>query len=425
MTAPSLNPGGGRSRLIPALVGLGVVAAALWTAWRLTPDKTPTSTSTGGHQHGAAAPGDSARSVSLDRAEQRRIGITFAPVTVGPIARSVRVVGQVTYDETRVITVAPRVDGWVEQLHADFTGRTVRRDEPLVTLYAPMVVSAAEELLLARRLATAVAAGTDDARAQADRLVTTARQRFAAWGLPADVVEGIERTGTAPERLVLRAPLSGVVLEKNVLQGQRVMAGDALFRIADLGTVWLEGQVFEQDLGVTQVGQRVTAEFQALPGESREGRITYVYPTLDPVTRTGRIRVTLANPGLQLKPGMFATLRFTPRATGQVLSIPRSAVLSTGTRNLVFLRRPDGKFTPTDVRLGTQTEDRLEILGGLRAGDTVVASATFLLDAESNLGTLLGGMGDMPGMDMTAPGAATPAAPRTPGGQPDHTGHGE
>ena len=197
------------------------------------------------------------------------------------------------------------------------------------------------------------------------------------------------------------------------------MAGDALYRIADLSIVWLEGEVFEQDLGVTQVGQLVTAEFQALPGESREGRITYVYPTLDPETRTGRIRVTLANPGLRLKPGMFATLRFAPPCHRAVLSVPRSAVLSTGTRNLVFLKRPDGKFTPTDVRLGAQTEDRLEILSGLAAGDTVVASATFLLDAESNLGTLLGGMGEHArhghdgagGADATAP---RPAVPRRP-----------
>jgi len=144
---------------------------------------------------------------------------------------------------------------------------------------------------------------------------------------------------------------------------------------------------------------------------TRTGRITYVAPALSLETRTGRVRVALSNPELTLKPGMFASIRFTTPATRSVLSVPRSAVLSTGERNLVFLKRPDGRFTPTDVTLGVQTEDRLEILRGLSAGDTVVSSATFLVDAESNLGTLLGGMGDMPGMDLTAPGARTDSAP--------------
>lgn len=223
--------------------------------------------------------------------------------------------------------------------------------------------------------------------------------------------------------VLLRSPVSGVVLEKNVVAGQRIMPGDVLYRIADLSTVWLEGEVFEQDLAAAQVGLQVTAEFQALPGVERRGRITYVYPTLNPETRTGKIRVSLANPGMQLKPGMFATIRFTTPAQA-TLSVPRSAVLSTGARNLVFLKRADGRFTPTDVVPGRQSEERIEILRGLSAGDTVVASATFLLDAESNLGTLMGGMGDMPGMDMTAPGGAeqgksapatqspAPAAPR-------------
>jgi RND family efflux transporter MFP subunit len=209
-----------------------------------------------------------------------------------------------------------------------------------------------------------------------------------------------------------------MVLEKSVVDGQRIMAGDIVYRIADLSTIWLEGDVFEQDLAAARVGQPVSAEFPALPGESRTGRIAYVYPTLDPETRTGRVRVALANPGLVLKPGMYATMRFATAGDRPVLSVPRSAVLSTGERNLVFLHRPDGMFAPTDVVLGAETEDRIEVRSGLRAGDEVVASATFLLDAESNLGTLLGGMGDMPGMDMTAP--ATPPAGRT-----NHPGQGE
>ena len=414
MTAPAYETPTRRARAIGGILSVLVLGGAVLTVWRLSPRGAPVPAAPAGHQHGAAPSGGVAGPVQLGDSDRRRIGITFAPVTVTPLSRSVRVVGQVTFDETRVRTVSPRIDGWVEQLRADFTGQVVQAGQPLLTLHAPMFTSAAEELLLARRLEAAVSGGTPEAREQAARLVAAARQRLAGWDIPGEVVAEIEHSGVAPRTFTLHAPVTGVVLEKGVLQGQRVMAGDPLYRIADLSVVWLEGEVFEQDLGVTRVGQAVTAEFQALPGEPREGRITYVYPTLDPTTRTGRIRVSFSNPGLRLKPGMFATIKFSTRSTGPVLSVPRSAVLSTGARHLVFVRRADGKFTPTDVELGAQTEDRLEIRHGLAAGDTVVASATFLLDAESNLGTLLGGMGDMPGMDLTAPGAPPAAAPAAP-----------
>jgi Cu(I)/Ag(I) efflux system membrane fusion protein len=397
--------------MIARLARLGLIGAAVAAAWYLTPRTSGAPAPAAGHVHGAAA-GDSAHPVMLSPADQRRIGVTFAAVDRGALQRNVRIVAQVAYDETRLVTVAPRVEGWVEQLSVDFTGQEVRAGDRLLTLHAPMITAAAEELLVARRLAGDVRAAEGDAPAQAEALVAAARRRLTIMGLSPGEIERIEATGQAPHSITLRAPAAGVIVEKRVLAGQRVMEGDPLYRIADLGVVWLEGDVFEQDLGAARTGQQVTAEFQALPGETRTGRITYVSPVLSVETRTGRVRVALPNPGHRLKPGMFATIRFTTAATQMVLSVPRGAVLSTGERNLVFRKRPDGRFTPTDVILGAQTEDRLEILRGLSAGDTVVASATFLVDAESNLGSLLGGMGDMPGMDMTAPGAKpdSPAA---------------
>ncbi|MGK2935106.1 MAG: efflux RND transporter periplasmic adaptor subunit, partial [Gemmatimonadaceae bacterium] len=183
----------------------------------------------------------------------------------------------------------------------------------------------------------------------------------------------------------------------------------------DLSVVWVEGEVFERDLHAVSLGQQATAQFEALPGEERSGRITYIYPTLDPETRTVRVRVALQNGNGHLKPGMYATLSLP--ASGRArssLSVPRGAVLSTGERNIVFVRRTDGKLEPRFVTLGAAGEDRIEILSGLVVGEQVVASATFLVDAESNLGTLMGGMGNMPGMEMTAPVAppATPPSPR-------------
>lgn len=406
--------------MIARLARMGVIVAALAAAWLLTPRAAPAPVQSSGHQHGTLA-ADSAHPVQLSQADQRRIGVTYAPVIRGSLERTVRVVAQVAYDETRVVTVAPRIDGWAERLFVDFTGQQVRSGEPLLRLYSPMLTTAGEELLLARRLQGQVTAGTTDAQDQADRLASSARRRLEVLGLSAVEIQRIEDAGEAPRTVTIRAPAAGVVVEKRVLPGQRIMAGDPLYRIADLSVVWLEGDVFEQDLGAVRVGQQVTAEFQALPGDARTGRIAYIYPTLSTETRTGRVRVVLANPGLALKPGMFAAIRFTTPAGRAVLSIPRSALLSTGERNLVFLKRPDGRFTPTDVTVGVQTEDRIEILRGLSALDTVVASATFLVDAESNLGSLLGGMGDMPGMDMTAPGARVPStmpSPDSAGGMP-------
>jgi multidrug efflux pump subunit AcrA (membrane-fusion protein) len=296
-----------------------------------------------------------------------------------------------------------------------------------------MLVTAQEELLLARRLEVEVAGGSEDARRGAADLASSSRRRLAYWDIADSDIARIERTGEVQRTLTLRAPVSGFVIEKSVLEGQRIMAGDALYKIADLSTVWLEGDVFEQDLASVRLGQSVTADLEALPGESFRGRITYVYPTLDADTRTARVRVELANPGLRLKPGMYATFRLTGAGRAGALNVPRTAVLSTGERNLVFVKRPDGMLEPRLVAIGVASDDRIEILRGLAAGDTVAASATFLIDAESNLGTALGGMGDMPGMDMTAPTTspndapaqrpARPAPPPSPKQRPDQSGH--
>ena len=359
-----------------------------------------------GHDHAAMAGGaasGAARPVTLTEDEARRIGVTYAVAQRGPLGRDVRTVGQVTFDETRVRTIAPKLDGWVEQLVVNATGQYVVPGQALLTLYSPMLISAQEELLLARRLVSDVAGASDDARQRANDLLRSARQRLAYWDIPDSVIADIERAGTVRRTMTMRASSGGYVLEKSVLAGQKIMSGDALFKLADLGTVWIEGEVFEQDLPSVQAGAVVRSEFQALPGDARTGRIAYIYPTLDPNTRTVRVRVVMPNPGLRLKPGMYATLLIAGAQRQSVLTVPRSAVLSTGERSMVFVRDANGQLAPREVALGVSTDERIEILRGLEAGETVVASATFLVDAESNLGKALGGMGNMPGMDMTAP----------------------
>jgi Cu(I)/Ag(I) efflux system membrane fusion protein len=423
-----------RSRILGAALFVVALGGAIAVVMRSRPAPPPAAAA--GHDHAArgAAGGDSLRPVALSPAAARRIGVTFAEASLGPIAREIRVVAQVTYDETRVTTIAPKLEGWVERLHVNVTGQPVRRGQPLFSLYAPMAVTTQQELLLARRLGGQVAGGSADARSGARTLAESARQRLLAWDVPPEEIDAVERDGIARRTVTLRSPVSGTVIERSVSQGQRIMPGEAIYRIADLSRVWIEGEVFERDLSAARPGQRVEVELPALPGSRRAGRIGYVYPTLDPATRTARIRVELANPGLGLKPGMLATIRFTEE-TAPALSVPRAAVLVTGERALAFVKRPDGAFEPRPVTLGRATDDRLEILRGLEPGDSVVASATFLVDAESNLGTNLGGMGDMPGMDIRPPAPAEPGPggrdggqPRSDGGQPrgddGHAGQG-
>jgi multidrug efflux pump subunit AcrA (membrane-fusion protein) len=398
-----------------------VLLAAIGGVYLATRDGSAATPVAAAHAHAASAPSSSTkRPVVLSAADARRIGVTFAPVTLGALSRDVRIVGQISFDESRVRAIAPKIDGWVERLYVNTTGQPVAQGQPLLTIYSPMLVSAQEELLLALRLQGEVTGAESGTTQGAAELVASARRRLAYWDIPASEIAGIERAGVVRKSLTLRAPAGGYVLEKNVLAGQKIMAGDALYRVADLGTVWIEGEVFEQDLASVREGQTVRVELQALPGELRTGRIAYVYPTLDPSTRTVRVRVVLPNADHRLKPGMYATLLITARARDAVLTVPRSAVLSTGERSIVFVRDSSGALAPREVALGAANDERIEIVRGLHAGETVVASATFLVDAESNLGTALGGMGDMPGMELTTPPTPlhAPAADRSAHGAP-------
>lgn len=368
------------------------------------------SESAAGHAHGAAPAVAGTQPVALDAPAARRIGVTYAPVVSGTIATEVRTVAQVMYDETRVKAISPKIDGWVEELFINYTGQPVVVGQPLLTVYSPMLVTAQQELLLAGRLGQSVAEAGEDAKRGVVELQAAARRRLQYWDISDAQIDLLEKTGDITRTMTLRSAVSGVVVQKNVLAGQRIMAGEALYQVADLSVVWLEGEVFERDLSSVRLGQVVSAAFEAFPGETRTGRISYVYPTLDPDTRTAKVRITLANPGLRLKPGMYGTIYITGSTAKPSLLVPRSAILATGERRLVFVRRPDGKLESRPVTVGLSTDKQTQILSGLSEGETVVRSATFLVDAESNLGSALGGMGAMPGMDMAPPAGTTDGA---------------
>jgi membrane fusion protein, copper/silver efflux system len=434
MTGGSLTPGvtepspfGGRQlsrggRIAGALGITAVLAGAAVVSWMFTRGSNG-ELPAAEHNHAAVPAAQSGQPVMLTADQAHRIGVTYAVAVEGQLAAEVRTVAQVTFDETRVKSIAPKLDGWIDGLYVNYTGQPVRAGEPLLAIYSPMLVQAQQELILAEQLLKDVDAAGAEARAGAADLRAAARRRLLYWDItPADI-ERIERTGEVRKSVVLRAPASGVVVEKNVLAGQKIMAGDALYKVADLSVVWIEGEVFERDLAAVHVGQSVEVEFQALPSQSRTGRIAYIYPTISPETRTARVRVAMSNPDLALKPGMYATIRIQGASAANVLTLPRSAVLSTGERNLVFVRREDGMLEPRNVTIGAANDERIEITSGLQKGESVVASATFLVDAESNLSSLLGGMGNMPGMDMSAPAApnattSKQAAPAVPAAAP-------
>ncbi len=349
----------------------------------------------GGHDHAAMGASGEQNPVTLRPEDARRIGVTFANVEYRVLDRTVEALGTVAYDETRLTTVNPKIEGWVEDLYVDFTGAPVRAGQPLMSVYSPKLVSAQEELVLAARLLQDAREGraADNARG----LVESARRRLAYWDVPADEIRRIEETGEVTKTLTLRSPASGLVVEKNVVEGDRIMPGMNVYRIADLSRVWVEADVFEKDLGLVRVGQTAGVSFETYPGERFGARITYVYPTVSMESRTGRIRLELPNPGLRLKPGMYAQITLQTPAADPTLVVPRSAVLSTGPRSLVFVQAADGSLVPREVEPGRTFGRDVEVLEGLSVGERVVSSAAFLVDAESNLGALTAGMGEAAG----------------------------
>jgi membrane fusion protein, copper/silver efflux system len=337
---------------------------------------------------GASGPG-----VALDRTAADRLGITFARAAVRPLGRETRVVGTLTYAEPRRQYVNARVMGWVEQLYADYMGKVVQKGDPLLALYSPELVSAQEEYLSARRLGD-------------ESLTAAAKRRLVLWNVPQDQIDSLERTGEAGRTIVLRSPMSGEVAEKMVTEGQAVQAGDNLFLIADRGLLWVDLAVFETDARSVRIGSPVEITVDALPGKTYKGRVTFIHPTVDEKTRTITARAEVMNRDGALRPGMYATAMIRP-ATAKVLSVPGQAVLPTGTQNLVFVNRGDGRFMPRPVVVGMRSDSLVEIVHGLKPGDEVIASAAYLLDSESNLAAAMQGlmlqmgMGlDMGGMKM-------------------------
>lgn len=338
--------------------------------------------------------------VRIEPQMARSLGVTLVAAELGPMRREIRTSGNVTFDETRLSTIAPKFGGFVERLDVDFTGQAVRRGDPLLEIYSPELVSAQEELLTAvrleRQLAESAAPGVAE---RSGGLVESARRRLLLWDISPEQVEVIERTGEVQRTLVLHAPFAGVVVDKAVQAGQSVQPGEVLYRLADLSEVWVEADIYERDLGHVRVGQPVDIEIDAYPGERFAGRATYIHPDVRPDTRTGRVRIQLANPEERIKPGMFATVYIDAPVVERAVLLPRDAVMRTGERDIVFVEQGPGVYGTRQVCVGAQAGGSMQILSGLLAGERVVARANFILDAESRLMETMTGMPDMPGLE--------------------------
>lgn len=400
-----------RSPLVIGLAVIGISAAVLLVLNRgpaeqrgkqTAPPRDATSDMPGMNMPGMDMPGMNMRSdgtVTLTPAQFKQLGVTFATVEMREISNEVRTVGTVLVNETRFAKVTARFSGYVERLYVNFVGQAVRRGQPLAAIYSPELLAAQQELIVVSRLSRTVAGSSvPGVSGNTVDLVAAAKQRLRSWNVSESEINAVLRTGVPRRSVTLFAPASGTVLEKKVVQGQAIQVDQELYTIADLSDVWVDAQLRENDAGSVVIGTPATLEFGSYPGRLFAGRVSFVHPVLADQSRTVRARIVVPNGGGLLKPGMYATVRLNT-AGKSALAVPRSAVVQTGERSLVFVDMGGGQLMPHIVTVGRAGSDYIEILSGVDAGQRVVTSAQFLIDSESNLGELMKGMA---GMSMPA-----------------------
>jgi Cu(I)/Ag(I) efflux system membrane fusion protein len=311
------------------------------------------------------------------------IGVRSEAVARRNLVRPVRAVGTVQFDERRTYVVSTRYEGWIERLLVNTTGQDVRQNQPLMEVYSPDLVLAQQEYALLRQ---SIGEGGGETAATSRRLLEGAEQRLRFLDVPPATLQSLRRGGQPRPTVTIPSPVTGTVIEKPSVQGMRFMPGEPLYRIVDLSTVWLIADVFEQDLGSVRVGQEAVVGVKAYPGRSFSGRVAFVYPTVGAETRTAQVRLELPNPDELLKAGMYATVEIAaPLDARDVLAVPESAVLDSGSRQVVLVDHGDGRFEPRAVSLGERAGGYVAVTEGLADGESVVVSANFLIDAESNL----------------------------------------
>lgn len=334
-------------------------------------------------KEGGGADSATDAAIRIDGTTAQNMNLRTGTVVRGPLRRTVRTVGAVEYDETALADVTTKFRGWIEKLHVDATGSLVHKGDPLFDVYSPELYAAQVEYLLALK-----------AGAGSDTLKASALTKLRFFDISDDQIAALEKDGMARRTLQVRSPRDGVVVEKMAVEGQLADSGMNLYRIADLATVWVLAQVYEQDLAQIRLGQEAAVTLAYLPDRAYRGRVTYVYPSVDPQTRTAKVRIELHNPGYALKPGMFASVTLESAGAADALLVPDSAVLRSGEACTVFVALADGKFEPRAITLGARADGGFyQVLSGLKEGEKIVTSGQFLLDSEAQLKAAISRMG--------------------------------
>jgi Cu(I)/Ag(I) efflux system membrane fusion protein len=323
------------------------------------------------------------------------IGVRTAPVGYHVVDRRIRTVGKVEPDETRLAFVNTKIAGWVKKLYVNFTGDRVEKGQPLLSIYSPDLVTAQEEYLLALhslKSSPTVTGGFLEVEASRKELLESARRRLLLWDITTEQIEELEKSGKPKTEMTLQAPLSGIVLEKMVLDGTYITPGMNLYRIADLSRVWIIADIYEYEAPIVKIDQEALITFAYEPGISIRASVIYIYPVLDPMSRTIKVRLAAENPDLKLKPEMFSNVEIMA-ATGARLTIPTEALIDSGPRKIVYVEKKAGTYEMRQVTLGVRGTNYIEVLKGLRKGERVVTSGNFLIDSESQLRAGPGGGG--------------------------------
>ncbi|MBL0144268.1 MAG: efflux RND transporter periplasmic adaptor subunit [Betaproteobacteria bacterium] len=331
--------------------------------------------------------------ISTDRLQ--KLGVRTQAAELRAIDRIVKAAGRVEVDERLLATIAPKFEGYVERLHVNTTGQPVSKGQPLFEVYSPELVAAQREYAIAAQGKKSLKDAGAESRSGMAQLAESSLTRLRNWDVSEEQIEALEKSGEAKRTVTFRSPATGIVMEKKAVSGMRFMPGEMLYQVAELSRIWVLADVSEQDIGLVTSGRKAQVRINAYPDKWFEGVITYVYPTLKAETRTVPVRLELANPGGLLKPGMYAQVELSSGNAAKVVAVPVSAVIDSGVRKVVLVQPGEGRFEPREVQLGARSADWVEVKGGIAAGEIVVVSANFLIDAESNLRASLGGMGSV------------------------------
>jgi Cu(I)/Ag(I) efflux system membrane fusion protein len=329
--------------------------------------------------------------VKISEAKVQKLGVRSVPVERRSLDAVVRAAGRVEVDERRLATVTSKFEGYVERLFVNATGQHVARGAPLFEAYSPELLATQREYAIAAQGLAQVRGADETTVAGMKRLADSALERLRNWDVTDEQIAQLAAGGQPQRALTFRAPASGYVIERKATQGMRFMPGEVLYQLADLSTVWVIAEVAEQDIGRVRTGLAARARLDAYPGQDFAGRITYIYPLLSADTRTAQVRVELPNPQGRLKPAMYAQVEIAVAGSPQLV-VPTSAVIDNGTRRVVLVDQGEGRFEPRDVKLGARGDEYTAVIEGVREGERVVTSATFLLDSEANLKASLGAL---------------------------------